>query len=175
MTHIPIAPKVHDLRSQNNGFNDYTADSDRRRANTALRIRIRHGLSIPEAGIPLRTRNKWARSQTLQPHQSFRHTRLRAPGSRSVLPIHCSDYRAGDTRDRDFSRGDKIRTCDLLVPNQALYQAEPHPEFEAINLAQLCRYHKADRLRRARATAVFTRKSLLPHTNAIVDFANRTA
>src|SRR4051812_4643551 len=26
-----------------------------------------------------------------------------------------------------FSRGDKIRTCDLLVPNQALYQAEPHP------------------------------------------------
>jgi hypothetical protein len=25
------------------------------------------------------------------------------------------------------SRGDKIRTCDLLVPNQALYQAEPHP------------------------------------------------
>ena len=26
------------------------------------------------------------------------------------------------------SRGDKIRTCDLLVPNQALYQAEPHPD-----------------------------------------------
>jgi hypothetical protein len=24
-------------------------------------------------------------------------------------------------------RGDKIRTCDLLVPNQALYQAELHP------------------------------------------------
>ena len=27
-----------------------------------------------------------------------------------------------------FGRSDKIRTCDLLVPNQALYQAEPHPE-----------------------------------------------
>jgi hypothetical protein len=24
-------------------------------------------------------------------------------------------------------RGDKIRTCDFLVPNQALYQAELHP------------------------------------------------
>ncbi len=42
------------------------------------------------------------------------------------------------------SRGDKIRTCDLLVPNQALYQAEPHPEFE--------RYHcnTAARLSQAR-------------------------
>ena len=26
------------------------------------------------------------------------------------------------------SRGDMIRTCDLLVPNQALYQAELRPE-----------------------------------------------
>ena len=26
-----------------------------------------------------------------------------------------------------YGRSDKIRTCDLLVPNQALYQAEPHP------------------------------------------------
>ncbi len=25
-------------------------------------------------------------------------------------------------------RGDAIRTRDLLVPNQALYQAEPHPD-----------------------------------------------
>ena len=25
------------------------------------------------------------------------------------------------------NRGDAIRTRDLLVPNQALYQAEPHP------------------------------------------------
>ena len=28
-----------------------------------------------------------------------------------------------------FGRSDKIRTCDLLVPNQALYQTEPHPEY----------------------------------------------
>ena len=26
------------------------------------------------------------------------------------------------------SRGDRIRTYDLLVPNQALYQAKLHPE-----------------------------------------------
>ena len=26
------------------------------------------------------------------------------------------------------SRGDRIRTCDLLVPNQALYQAKLHPD-----------------------------------------------
>lgn len=25
-------------------------------------------------------------------------------------------------------RDDRIRTCDLLIPNQALYQAEPHPD-----------------------------------------------
>jgi hypothetical protein len=27
-------------------------------------------------------------------------------------------------------RGDRIRTCDLLVPNQALYQAKLHPDGE---------------------------------------------
>ena len=43
------------------------------------------------------------------------------------------------------SRGDKIRTCDLLVPNQALYQAEPHPEFEAVTLSEQPLSHKADR------------------------------
>jgi hypothetical protein len=25
-------------------------------------------------------------------------------------------------------RDDRIRTCDLIVPNDALYQAEPHPD-----------------------------------------------
>ena len=25
------------------------------------------------------------------------------------------------------NRGDRIRTCGLVVPNDALYQAEPHP------------------------------------------------
>ena len=27
----------------------------------------------------------------------------------------------------EMHRGDRIRTCDLLVPNQALYQAKLHP------------------------------------------------
>ena len=29
-----------------------------------------------------------------------------------------------------FGRSEVIRTPDLLVPNQALYQAEPHPEMK---------------------------------------------
>ena len=29
---------------------------------------------------------------------------------------------------QESGRGDRIRTCDLLVPNQALYQAKLHPE-----------------------------------------------
>ncbi len=32
------------------------------------------------------------------------------------------------------SRGDKIRTCDLCVPNAALYQTEPHLENEPHSL-----------------------------------------
>ena len=51
----------------------------------------------------------------IRPHHGmFRSAR---PGKAS-LP-----HKAGTS-----SRGDKIRTCDLLVPNQALYQAEPHPD-----------------------------------------------
>ena len=30
------------------------------------------------------------------------------------------------------NRGDKIRTCDLCVPNAALYQAEPHPGLDSL-------------------------------------------
>ena len=30
-------------------------------------------------------------------------------------------------------RGDRIRTCDPLVPNQVLYQAEPHPGITRIS------------------------------------------
>ena len=29
-------------------------------------------------------------------------------------------------------RDDRIRTCDLIVPNDALYQAEPHPDMDSI-------------------------------------------
>ena len=32
-----------------------------------------------------------------------------------------------------LSRGDKIRTCDLCVPNAALYQPEPRLEKEYFN------------------------------------------
>ncbi len=36
----------------------------------------------------------------------------------------------GTNRNRLWSRGGGIRTHDLCVPNAALYQAEPHPEYE---------------------------------------------
>ena len=32
-----------------------------------------------------------------------------------------------------LSRGDKIRTCDLCVPNAALYQTEPRDDFVNTN------------------------------------------
>ena len=34
---------------------------------------------------------------------------------------------------KEHSRGDRIRTCGLLVPNQALYQAELRPGEEAVS------------------------------------------
>src|SRR3954470_24951445 len=34
----------------------------------------------------------------------------------------------GDTYECIIGRGDRIRTCDPLVPNQVLYQAEPLPD-----------------------------------------------
>ena len=37
-----------------------------------------------------------------------------------------------------LNRGDRIRTCDLLVPNQALCQAEQHP---GTNLKCKCYYN----------------------------------
>src|ERR1017187_8576411 len=33
---------------------------------------------------------------------------------------------------RGFGRGGRIRTFDLLVPNQALYQAEPRPDVSSL-------------------------------------------
>jgi hypothetical protein len=32
------------------------------------------------------------------------------------------------SRDTENGRGDRIRTCDLVVPNHALYQAKLRPE-----------------------------------------------
>ena len=36
-----------------------------------------------------------------------------------------------------YGRSDGIRTHDLLVPNQAHYQAVPHPEIDRIIIARL--------------------------------------
>ena len=39
-------------------------------------------------------------------------------------------------------RGDKIRTCDPLIPNQVLYQTEPHPANDVnIITTSFCRQH----------------------------------
>ena len=35
---------------------------------------------------------------------------------------------AGSHPDMESGRGDWIRTSDFFVPNEALYQAEPHPD-----------------------------------------------
>ena len=35
------------------------------------------------------------------------------------------------------NRGDRIRTCDLGVPNAALHQAEPHPDEKTIQLKKM--------------------------------------
>src|ERR1022692_1159850 len=35
-------------------------------------------------------------------------------------------------KERTYGRGGRIRTFDLLVPNQALYQAEPRPDLSSL-------------------------------------------
>ena len=47
-----------------------------------------------------------------------------------------------------FNRRDRIRTCDLCVPNAALYQAEPHAVI--INLLYVVGFEPASRLRLGR-------------------------
>lgn len=39
-----------------------------------------------------------------------------------------------------ISRGDRIRTCDHLVPNQARYRAALHPEYVPLLLLRMQRY-----------------------------------
>ena len=64
----------------------------------------------------------------LRRHSYSNRPRGRPRGPRTVIsrltvprphPVH-QDWRTG--------LGDRIRTCDLQLPKQALYQAEPHPE-----------------------------------------------
>ena len=50
-------------------------------------------------------------------------------------------------------RGDRIRTCDLLVPNQALYQAKLHPDIEA-GLCGHLRCRQAWKKRKRLATTI---------------------
>ena len=38
-----------------------------------------------------------------------------------------------------FGREDRIRTCDPLVPNQVLYQAELLPEFKMLSVKNMVR------------------------------------
>ena len=38
-------------------------------------------------------------------------------------------------------RVDRIRTCDICVPNAALYQTEPQPEKSTYILAQIKRFY----------------------------------
>ena len=37
----------------------------------------------------------------------------------------------------EIGRADRIRTCDLFVPNEALYQAEPHLEMLLFDLKEV--------------------------------------
>ena len=47
----------------------------------------------------------------------------------SVIELPWSTKKALVQIEQELSgRGDKIRTCDLCVPNAALYQTEPHLE-----------------------------------------------
>ena len=76
------------------------------------------------------TDGTWVESETLVEGET-----LDSVSSNRVL----SDARVTLTKKKPFdvlteepflekSRGDRIRTCDLVAPNDALYQAELHPE-----------------------------------------------
>ncbi len=54
------------------------------------------------------------------------------------LPNRCCDGREGSSSG-NVNRGDRIRTCDLLVPNQTLCQAELRPVVVGISLARRAR------------------------------------
>lgn len=59
-------------------------------------------------------------------------------------PCTASTYSATEERNLWFQhRGDRIRTCDSLVPNQVLYQAEPHPVIKqfATTFRDICIKH----------------------------------
>jgi hypothetical protein len=46
----------------------------------------------------------------------------------AVRPTNCNYYLRAKKFVFELGRGDRIRTCDPLLPKQVLYQAEPHPD-----------------------------------------------
>ena len=67
---------------------------------------------------------------------------------------------ASEARGRlQFSRGDRIRTCGLLLPKQALYQAELHP-VDALARGGSGRIHKEPRANKQAADSGKLRNSL---------------
>jgi hypothetical protein len=47
---------------------------------------------------------------------------------RRAIPLAAGKLGAERRHTKIFGRGDRIRTCDIYVPNVALYQSELHPE-----------------------------------------------
>ena len=43
-------------------------------------------------------------------------------------PLHQCEAIWGREKSKFIGRGDRIRTCDIYVPNVALYQSELHPD-----------------------------------------------
>lgn len=61
-----------------------------------------------------------------------------------------------------IGRGDKIRTCDILLPKQTLYQAEPRPD-NALNVSGLCcRFQAIKACRRLLTPNAAPRPRLIP-------------
>ena len=61
-------------------------------------------------------------------------------GSESVNSDDMS-HRGALSRDVTYGRSDRIRTCDLVNPNHALYQSEPHPDI-LLSIAQKASFVK---------------------------------
>src|SRR3970040_2879604 len=58
------------------------------------------------------------------------------PGRRCPSQQKTGTWPVFDGTIETVGRGDRIRTCDLYVPNVALYQAELHPDSRAANSSQ---------------------------------------
>jgi hypothetical protein len=88
---------------------------------------------LPEvAGIsisPERALRQSARSARSETGKLQRCCSCACPSTETPIPAITASLRRFANRGKESGRGDRIRTCDLLVPNQALYQAKLHPDF----------------------------------------------